>query len=69
MREPGRRTGRHRRRWPWRALLLWLVWLVLLAAAILYGVYHPTAVGLPRRSCRGRYHTDRQPGAWQYTTR
>ncbi len=45
MREPGKRIGRHRRRWPRRALLLWLVWLVLLAAAILYGVYHRTALG------------------------
>jgi hypothetical protein len=44
MHEPGKRIGRHRRRWPWRALLLWLVWLVLLAAAILYGVYLQTAV-------------------------
>jgi hypothetical protein len=45
MREPGRRIGRHRRRWWRRALLLWLVWLVLLAAAILYGIYHQPAVG------------------------
>jgi hypothetical protein len=44
MHEPGKRIGRHRRRWPWRALLLWLVWLVLLAAAILYGVHLQTAV-------------------------
>jgi hypothetical protein len=45
MREPGKRIGRHPRRWSWRALLLWLVWLVLLAAAFLYGIYHQPAVG------------------------
>jgi hypothetical protein len=46
MGEPGKRIGRHRKRWLRPTLLLWLVWLVLLAAAVLYGFYHWRPFGL-----------------------